>query len=78
MEVKLPHGSDDAARLLDATGIGPNLFEALAAERLQQVDLYAPNDTHLSARGSLFVGQQVVDWLSRRNTSAPGSNSNLR
>lgn len=70
---RLPHQFDDAARMLDATGIGPNLFKALAAERLQQVDLYAPNDTHLSARGSLFVGQQVVDWLARRNTSAPGA-----
>ena len=67
---RLPDQSDDAARQLEAMGLGPNLFEALTAERFRQVDLYAPNDTHLSARGSLFVGQQVVEWLSRRKGSA--------
>lgn len=67
---RLPHQSDAAGRMLEAMGIGPNLFEALASERFRQVDLYAPNDTHLSARGSLYVGQQVVDWLSRQNASA--------
>lgn len=74
-------GSADVARILARGGLGPDLFGALAAQRKQQVDLYAPNDTHLSTAGSLFMGQQIAVWLTQRDveeasakrTPSPGS-----
>lgn len=65
--------STEAAQLIAHLGLGPDLFGALRAQRLRQVDLYWPNDTHLSPAGSLFMGQQIAQWLSRPNANVAGN-----
>jgi len=42
--------------------MGPNLYNSMQKEKLAIKDMYAPNDTHLSTSGYLFLGHQIQDW----------------
>lgn len=47
-------------------GLGPDVMGALQAQSTTLRDLYFPNDTHLSPRGSLVLGEAVKQWLERQ------------
>lgn len=46
---------------------GPDVLSALKTHGHGMRDLYLPNDTHLSPRGSLLVGDAVLQWLQRQS-----------
>lgn len=53
----------DVARLLAARGVAAvDLRAPLRAAAATTVDLYLPNDTHLSARGFALLGREVARW----------------
>lgn len=50
-------------RAFSALHLGPDLFTLAANSRKQVVDLYSPNDTHLSAAGYQVVGARMLQAL---------------
>lgn len=48
---------------LEKNNLGPDLLSSFTKERDNLVDLYLPNDTHLSSAGSLFMGELVKQWI---------------
>ncbi|MBS0272420.1 MAG: hypothetical protein JSR85_07230 [Proteobacteria bacterium] len=48
---------------LEKNNLGPDLFSSFIKERDKIVDLYLPNDTHLSSAGSLFMGELAKQWI---------------
>lgn len=48
---------------LPVRGLGPDVLSALAAAESSDRDIYFPNDSHLSTRGFLVMGDAVVRWL---------------
>lgn len=48
---------------LNKKKLGPNLHSSMQDEKLNIKDMYAPNDTHLSTAGYLFLGNQIKKWL---------------
>ncbi|MDM0076746.1 hypothetical protein QTH90_20220 [Variovorax sp. J2P1-59] len=56
-----PDHSKDFVNAFRGTGLGPDLF-GFALEQKEKVrDFYFPNDTHLSLRGQLLVGQRMLE-----------------
>jgi len=53
------------ARQIEAAGLGPDLFAHAQAARRSIRDFYWPNDTHLSTRGMLDVGEEIRRWIER-------------
>lgn len=68
----MPERAETLGAALPDHLLGPDMFTRLAALRLQQKDLYSPNDTHTSIEGHLEVGRQVLHWLQARRSRALG------
>lgn len=66
--VKPDHGKDFTPAFNQAR-LGPDLFAFAEQQRLRIVDLYEPNDTHLSISGYLAFGERMLQAV--RNTLAP-------
>jgi hypothetical protein len=64
-----PEGSIDAGARLAASGLGPDLFSTLRALRTGIVDLYLPDDTHLSTTGFERLGDIALEWIQRREAA---------
>ena len=48
---------------LNKKKLGPNLYNSMQHEKSNIKDMYAPNDTHLSTAGYLFLGQEIQSSL---------------
>jgi hypothetical protein len=62
-------GSDGRANqfaAIERASMGPDLYKTLSELKLQQHDVYLPNDSHLSPTGYQAVGTAVVEWVQRR------------
>lgn len=53
---------------LQAQRLGPDVMAALKSQGAESRDIYFPNDTHLSPRGSLLMGDAVVHWLKQQTS----------
>jgi hypothetical protein len=62
--------SERFAAAIGDSGLGPDLFTWAQAQRTQTRDLYYPNDTHLSLRGQLALGEVMLAEVHKR-LSAP-------
>ena len=51
---------------LQAQGLGPDVLAALSTDAASTRDVYFPNDTHLSPRGALLLGEAVAEWLAQQ------------
>lgn len=49
-----------------AQGLGPNIMGSLQTHAASGRDMYFSNDTHLSSRGSLLLGDAVAQWLAQQ------------
>ena len=67
-----PEESVSAAREIAHDGLGPDLFAPMRSQRLKTVDLYMPDDTHLSTSGFLLLGDIALAWM-RRTAGTPES-----
>lgn len=47
---------------LERQRMGPDLLKHFLIAKEQIVDLYKPNDTHLSTAGYLYLGQIIQQW----------------
>ena len=65
-----PDRASHVGGVLTATGLGPDLFGALARESLQTRDVYSPNDTHTSVEGHLVIGRALLTWWQARHHTA--------
>jgi hypothetical protein len=70
-----PERSETLGAALPEHLLGPDMFARMAALRLEQKDLYSPNDTHTSIAGHLEIGRQVLHWLQERRSRALGQNA---
>lgn len=50
-------------KTLEKNNLGPDLLDNFIKKREKVLDLYLPNDTHLSSVGSLFMGDLVKQWI---------------
>ncbi len=55
-----PHHAHRFVQAFDAAALGPDLFAFAAAARRRVMDLYSPNDTHLSLDGYLAFGAPML------------------
>jgi len=53
--------------LIEAQGLGPDVLAGLLARSAGLRDVYLPNDTHLSPRGAVLLGETVMQWLSQQS-----------
>ena len=61
-----PTHSHSFAEALRTSGLGPDLFAFAAAHKTRIRDFYLPNDTHLSHRGLLALGEHVLQDVQQR------------
>lgn len=43
--------------------LGPNLYKTFQSKKHREKDLYAPNDTHLSNKGYILLGNEIHKYL---------------
>lgn len=55
-----PGNSRDFMEGFNRLGVGPDLFALMREERPRGRDLYFPNDTHLSVRGQVLLGERML------------------
>ena len=48
---------------LNKKKLGPNLYSSMQYEKSNIKDMYAPNDTHLSTAGYLFLGKKILAFI---------------
>lgn len=56
---------------IESTKLGPNLSEEIQKNKSFLKDLYAPNDSHLSTRGYLMLGNIINQDLRSNKTTQP-------
>jgi hypothetical protein len=54
------HSKDFVTAFRDA-GLGPDLFTFAQEQKTKVRDFYFPNDTHISMRGQLILGQRMLE-----------------
>jgi hypothetical protein len=66
-----PAHSQAFVKALVRNDLGPDLFSFVQAQKTSMRDFYYPNDTHISVRGQIALGERMLQAVRRKLGAAP-------